>query len=1206
MILPPLPLLRSHVIRRSHLHLLRAPRFVRTMATTNADPHADMNDHHSRMMVEDMIQSSQHYYGSLHDAGGRHNHLHHHKRLPSVADHTGNDGTGNTAADSIMQALVQEQTRTIQSIVPWFLDNMPASYFQQIPTPYRMQHIKAISAITDANMDLNINLQQSHHTHPDDATGRHVYTYIRPTTQSGTLLQMVQELPPPPPRQPLSRLHVFSTKDESLSLTMFIYGPPQIIWQKIHRSIASTTANNVDMVPDPTVVTNMAETYVRQIGKPILEAAASLQSSSSSVSLSSDELVHYMVHNCTETYIRISNHDPMRFLQQFSLVKAVSGNVGTSMTVTPVAPTMTVMDETLTAVDGGGSTSSSNSVETKKNYYWIDVAVSNSISQLVLENLCHLLYVHKFDVVRARLDVMPPILPPAFSSTSPPPLSNDSSETVTLLRTLVTPTSDHFVAGSDPQQQQLALQSTFDTLVHEMKRAKWIDPLTHELVFQKHPSLGVTRGEIITGLCSALHPTLSKINSIAYSTTNIYDKVSHPRFITYAKDIADLFLDRFRPESPLPDHEFQMRCDQIGAAIDTNVEDTMASIVLHKMIHVVQHTLKTNVYMPDRYALAFRLDPACMSVIVPPSLFHNPANTVHQVPSTSSNSMAEQPYGVIFVHGRRFNGFHVRFRDIARGGLRLVTPSTAEQYALESARHYDECYGLAYAQQLKNKDIPEGGSKAVALIQTYGLSDTAKALVMRKSVKAMTDAILDLIVDTDYTKKHLVDLWGQKEVLYLGPDEQVIPADIEWIVRRAGERGYDTPAAFMSSKPRAGINHKVYGVTSEGVNVYLDVALRNVLGIDPKQDAFTVKITGGPDGDVAGNEIKILIREYGSNAKIIGIADHSGCVEDPDGLDHEELLRLFHASLCISHFDVSKLAPQGVMHTVDTPEGVKARNSMHSRLDADAFLPCGGRPNTIDSTNYKQFLKADGCTPTSKLIVEGANLFLTADARKALFQDAGVIIVKDSSANKGGVITSSYEICAAMLLTEDEFFDQKEQIVQEVLDKLRGLAKLEADLLFREFDDYDGLSLPEVSQIISHCINATTDALSIALDSLPLEDRKDLLPLFRSHLPKTIADLAFDRIDSHVPEQYIKNAIASCLASKMVYKEGTKFITSLPTKKLAHIALQYIHNEREIAILMEALNNSNMKTDDKEIVQNLLERGGARTALRLPTTKAIH
>jgi len=34
-------------------------------------------------------------------------------------------------------------------------------------------------------------------------------------------------------------------------------------------------------------------------------------------------------------------------------------------------------------------------------------------------------------------------------------------------------------------------------------------------------------------------------------------------------------------------------------------------------------------------------------------------------------------------------------------------------------------------------------------------------------------------------------------LLYLGPDEQVIPPDIDWIVRRAAIRGYPIPAAFM-------------------------------------------------------------------------------------------------------------------------------------------------------------------------------------------------------------------------------------------------------------------------------------------------------------------------------------------------------------------------------------------------------------------------
>jgi glutamate dehydrogenase len=53
------------------------------------------------------------------------------------------------------------------------------------------------------------------------------------------------------------------------------------------------------------------------------------------------------------------------------------------------------------------------------------------------------------------------------------------------------------------------------------------------------------------------------------------------------------------------------------------------------------------------------------------------------------------------------------------------------------------------------------------------MSSIGKGFVMRKSVKAFVDTILDLIVDTPETRKEIVDYYGKKEVLYLGPDEQV-------------------------------------------------------------------------------------------------------------------------------------------------------------------------------------------------------------------------------------------------------------------------------------------------------------------------------------------------------------------------------------------------------------------------------------------------
>ena len=174
---------------------------------------------------------------------------------------------------------------------------------------------------------------------------------------------------------------------------------------------------------------------------------------------------------------------------------------------------------------------------------------------------------------------------------------------------------------------------TFELLQSEIKRSKWLDQSTMDLVFNQHLALGVVRGEIITGICSLIHPVLAKENALVYSKSNILDRVSEKRFIPYASDIATLFLDRFNPKgNRLSDEDFHRRTDALKSQISTGVEDTVARTVLEKMLDVVRCTLKTNVYMPNRYALSFRLDP---KVMVSP----------HEAEQ-------ELPYGIIFVHGR--------------------------------------------------------------------------------------------------------------------------------------------------------------------------------------------------------------------------------------------------------------------------------------------------------------------------------------------------------------------------------------------------------------------------------------------------------------------------------------------------------------------------------------------------------------------------
>jgi len=797
------------------------------------------------------------------------------------------------------------------------------------------------------------------------------------------------------------------------------------------------------------------------------------------------------------------------------------------------------------------------------------MAVSSSRPEELLTKIVGLLTSRSINIIRLQMDVISDLLNPV----------GDKPGSVCMVRILInalaTPTLLENARPFPGDFNDFGSKAWKD-LEQSLRRIKWFSNSTLDTE-KRCPELGMDRAEVLSGLVAMLHGPLSKLNPNQYSRSSLQATVRSPTYHQYCIEIADLFLARFNPADPLSNDLLASRSDALKERF-RSLTNAPARIFLLKMLQAVELTLKTNFYMPNRYALAFRLDP---SLIVSEEL--------------------EKPFGVLFVHGHNFDGFHNRFQNIARGGLRLVSPTSAEQYVIESSRCYDEVYGLSYAQQMKNKDIPEGGGKAVVLVDLENVSPGQRHGVLRNSVRAFTDAVLDLIVLTDETRECMVDHLGFDELIYLGPDEQIIPEDINWIIKQAAKRGYPIPAAFMSSKPLAGINHKEYGVTSEGVAVFLDVALRHS-GINPNEQEFSVKITGGPDGDVAGNLMRILFREYGNNVKIVGVADGSGCAEDPAGLNHEELMRLFHAALPIGELDASSLSSEGVMHLADTEEGIRARNSMYNRVKADVFVPAGGRPNTIHEGNWEQFLDPITKVPSSPLIVEGANLFLSPEARKGLFENHQVKIVKDSSANKCGVICSSYEICASMLLDESEFLEIKEELVQDVLVRLRELAGLEAELMFREFGNYPG-ALPAFSQSISLAINRVKEAVRQELSGMQRGDSlyQELMPLFlHEHLPKKLAEVAAHRVDERIPLDYLRSAFSSSLASKLLYMEGTRFLESQPSARLAELALKYYRQEKRINELVSTVASAgDLAEADRNEVLQLLKRGGTRSALHV-------
>ncbi|KAJ3365780.1 NAD-dependent glutamate dehydrogenase [Allomyces javanicus] len=564
---------------------------------------------------------------------------------------------------------------------------------------------------------------------------------------------------------------------------------------------------------------------------------------------------------------------------------------------------------------------------------------------------------------------------------------------------------------------------------------------------------------------------------------------------------------------------------QLVALIKKTVSNAHEQMVFESFLTFNQHVLKTNFYQPTKVALSFRLDPSFLPAIEYPL----------------------KPYGLFLVVGAEFRGFHVRFADVARGGIRMVRSRNAEAYSINLRSLFDENHALAATQHRKNKELPEGGSKGTILL------DLAAQDKSRVAFEKYVDAMLDLLIagQTPGIKEKIVDRYGKPEILFFGPDEGT--ADfMDWASQHARQRGASFWKAFTTGKSQSlgGIPHDIYGMTTRSVHQYVLGTLKK---LNIKEEDCTKMQTGGPDGDLGSNEIKI------SKDKTVGIVDGSGVLYDPVGIDRVELTRLATERKMINHFDVKKLSKQGFRVLVDdvdvtlpdgtvVPNGLQFRNVFHLKREyaSTLFVPCGGRPEAVDINNVHMLLNDDG-TPRFKYIVEGANLFFTQDARLRL-EKAGAVIFKDASANKGGVTSSSLEVLAALSFNDTEFEQHMSvkdarnppafyaQYVEEVQTIIESNAAAEFEAIWAEAER---TGVPKA--IISDQLSNAVVKLSDELQTTTLWDNKALRKIvLEEALPKLLQkQLGLDTILSRVPESYTRAIFGAYLASRFIYKYGT-------------------------------------------------------------------
>lgn len=534
--------------------------------------------------------------------------------------------------------------------------------------------------------------------------------------------------------------------------------------------------------------------------------------------------------------------------------------------------------------------------------------------------------------------------------------------------------------------------------------------------------------------------------------------------------------------------------------------------------------LKTNYFTPTKVALSFRLDPSFLPEFEYP----------------------RRLYGMFLVISSESRGFHLRFRDIARGGIRIVKSRSKEAYGINARNLFDENYGLASTQQRKNKDIPEGGSKGVILL------DPKQQDKGREAFEKYIDSILDLLLpaETPGIKNPIVDLYGKQEILFMGPDENTADL-VDWATKHAFDRGAPFWKSFFTGKSPTlgGIPHDAYGMTTLSVREYVQGIYRK-LKLDP---ANVKKMqTGGPDGDLGSNEIIL------SNEKYTSIIDGSGVLVDPNGLDKQELVRLAKGRAMISEFDPAKLSEDGFRVLCDdtnvklpsgevVANGTAFRNTYHLRDTGltDIFVPCGGRPESIDLVSVNKVIR-DGRS-IFPYIVEGANLFITQDAKLRL-EAAGCVLIKDASANKGGVTSSSLEVLASLSFDDAGFRKSMchnnkgeapefyKAYVKEVQNKIRENARLEFEAIWRE---HEQTGVPR---------SVLSDTLSVAITTLDEELQKSDLwaderirkSVLNDALPRLLLDeIGLEMIMKRVPDAYLRAIFGSFLASRFVYEFGS-------------------------------------------------------------------
>ena len=515
-----------------------------------------------------------------------------------------------------------------------------------------------------------------------------------------------------------------------------------------------------------------------------------------------------------------------------------------------------------------------------------------------------------------------------------------------------------------------------------------------------------------------------------------------------ARMLAELFETRFDPD-------FIGESDVLEAGLAKEIRSMLESVesldedrIIRRFLNAIHSTIRTGFYQAGpggepHPCVCLKFD----------------AGRLDELPEP-------RPFREIFVYSPRFEGVHLRFGPVARGGLRW------------SDRREDfrtEILGLVKAQQVKNAVIVPVGAKGGFVLKRPPPPGDREALQAEgiACYKAFVSALLDItdnrVGDEIVTPARIVQRDVPDPYLVVAADKGTATfSDIANGI--AEERGFWLGDAFASGGS-AGYDHKKMGITARGGWESVKRHFRE-LGVDIQSQDFTAVGVGDMSGDVFGNGM--LLSEH---IRLVGAFNHQHIFIDPDPdpkTSFAERKRLFDLPRSSWADYDSGLVSKGGGIIERRAKSVEITPEMKSLFDIkqDRLTPAeliqamlrakvdllwfGGIGTYVKAVaetsadvgdRANDALRIDAPALRCKVVGEGANLGMTQRARVE-YATRGGRLNTDAIDNSAGVDCSDHEVNIKILMGD---LMARGKITRKQRDKLLGeMTEEVAELVLRD------------------------------------------------------------------------------------------------------------------------------------------------------------